>query len=550
MLLSLEIHNYAIIDHVEINFSSGLHIITGETGAGKSILLGALGLILGKRADTKVLYKEDQKCIVEARYDISQYDLESFFEENDLEYERMTTIRRVISPSGKSRAFINDLPTTLSVLKSLNTYLVDLHQQFDTLDIHQVSFQTQTLDALAENGDLINEYQSAFKRYQESKRTLSALQHRLSDATNEQDFIAFQAKELSDLDIQPMEYEETAEVLKALNNSEGIRNAVAAFTFVTDEKDGNIIDTLRERYSDFSKFDDVSEMAEITERLGTFIEELRDLASSVGDVLDKMDFDPAEIQRLTARSDEINRLFSKHGVTSSEELIVLQKDLSSKLGSFEVLEEDINELTSQIAAQEEKLWSQAEHISERRRAKISFFETSIHDMLVPLAMEHAYIKVNLNELSQLTPSGKEEVHFLFSANKGARFESLKDVASGGEVARLTLCIKALIAEAVTLPTMIFDEIDAGVSGEVAGRMGDIMHRLGERRQVIAITHSPQIAAMADKHFFVYKEDKEDRTVTGIRVLSREDRVIEIAKILSGDPPSEAAIETARGLLKS
>lgn len=549
MLRRLEIHNYAIIDHLEIDFSEGLNIITGETGAGKSILLGALGLILGKRADTKVLYQEEAKCIVEATYDISAYNLASFFEEQDLEYEDITVIRRVISPSGKSRAFINDIPTTLTVLKALNDYLIDLHQQFDTLDIHKVSFQTNTIDALAENTQRVEAYQEIYTKYRKAKRRLQELAKIKEEGEKEREFLAFQYQELADLDIQEGEYTSSESLLEMLSNAEDIKRNAAAIGRMCVDSEENIADALQELANGIRGYTQAdASIEELYNRLTSVVEEIRDIGQTSSSFSEGVEHDEAKLNEVSERLDALNRLLRKHHVSDDAGLLSIQQELSDKMQAFQDVSRDIETTTTEIETLEAKLTKKASEITKARKARIPSFEKDIHDMLVPLSMEHAYIKAELIEHDSFTPSGADEVQFLFSSNKGSKFQLLKDIASGGEIARLTLCIKAMVADAITLPTLIFDEIDTGVSGEVASRMGDIFAQLASKHQVISITHSPQIAAKADEHYFVYKEDRENRTLTGIRALDMDERVLELAKMLSGNPPSEAAIANAKELL--
>lgn len=550
MLKKLEIQNYAIIESLELDLTKGLSIVTGETGAGKSILLGALGLIMGKRADTKVLYEADKKCVVEAVFDVSEYNIQSIFEAEGIDYEEETIIRRMISPNGKSRAFINDEPTTLSVLKAITDNLVDLHQQFDTLDLHSVSFQTKTIDALAGVIGKVDDYQVDYAEYAKSKRVLSSLEEKHRNANQEMDFLNFQMKEFNDAEFMDGEQEEKEKTLDKLTNAEDIQRVGNMILHQLDEDDSSAVDTLQSLLNELSSVMDADEkLAEIYERLTNIQEEMRDIAKEAGHIAEITEYDESVIEELNARLNLIYRLQKKHNVDNLEDLLKIQDDISTQLSGFGDITQDIEKLQNKIAKLETALVKKSDVISKKRKKTAPDFEKAIHEMLVPLSMENAYIKVDIAPLDKPGPSGMDQINFLFAPNKGSDFKSLKDIASGGEISRLTLCIKSLVANAMTLPTLIFDEIDTGVSGEVASRMGVILSGLADQHQVISITHSPQIAAKADRHFFVHKNDREDRTVTAIKELDKEGRITEIAKMLSGNPPSEAAIANAKELMK-
>jgi len=550
MLKRLEIQNYAIIESLELDLTKGLTIVTGETGAGKSILLGALGLIMGKRADTKVLYEADKKCIVEAVFDVSEYNLQSIFEEEELDYDREVIIRRIISPKGKSRAFINDEPTTLTVLKAVTDNLVDLHQQFDMLDLHSVSFQTKTIDALAGTITDVVTYQSDYATYLKTKKTLAILEEKHRNANQELDFLNFQMKEFNDAELIDGEQEEKEKQLERLTNAEDIERIGTMIAHQVDDGENNVADTLQTLLNELSSVMEADEkLSELYERLTTTLEELRDIAKDAQQVADITEYDEELINETNARLSLIYRLQKKHNVGSLTELISIQEKIADQLTGFGDITQEIKDLQQKLATLEKSLVTKAEKISKKRKKTTTGFEKAVHDMLVPLSMENAYIKVDITALDSPGPSGMDQITFLFAPNKGSDFKPLKDIASGGEISRLTLCIKSLVADAMTLPTLIFDEIDTGVSGEVASRMGEILSGLADQHQVLSITHSPQIAAKADRHFFVHKADRSDRTVTAVRELDKDGRINEIAKMLSGNPPSTAAIENAKELMK-
>lgn len=549
MLRRIEIQNYAIINRVTIDLDAGLNIITGETGAGKSILLGAIGLIMGERADTKVLYNTAVKCFVEATFDISKMDLADYFEAEDLDYADELIIRREISASGKSRAFVNDTPVKLTVLKQLSSDLVDLHRQFDTLDIHDVSFQIRTLDALADNYSLLSEYQALYKTYQSAARNLKQLQEQQAQSLQEMDFLQFQYNELSEAGLEAGEQRTHEEQLERLQATEDLKRIGQLVQHAIDGADASIVDALSGLLSEADSIKQVdSNLSGLYDRLFATMEELRDIGASYQDVADSAAYDPELAEELQSRLDLIYKLQNKHRVSSLDDLLDYQQALEDKLSSFTSVGDDIAVLEQQMSDLADKLRDIASQLTSRRVAAEPRLVSTVEDTLQGLSMPNARLKIVITSTDRFLPTGMDDVAFLFASNKGSDFLPVKDVASGGEVARLTLAIKAMIADVVTLPTLIFDEIDTGVSGEVARKMGDIFGDLSRQHQVISITHSPQIAAQADKHFFVYKQDTEDRTITDIRVLDEAGRIAEVGKMLSGDPPSTAALANAKELI--
>jgi DNA repair protein RecN (Recombination protein N) len=549
MIKKLHIRNYAIIDHLEMDFSKGLTIITGETGAGKSILLGALGLIMGQRADTKALYRTDEKCFVEAVFDIKHYDLQEFFQEHDLDYDHELVIRREITPAGKSRAFVNDSPATLDVLQGFSGALIDLHQQFDTRDIHNVSFQLRLLDALADNKALLTQYKSEFKTWQAACRRLADLERRNADSARESEFLQFQLEEFTAAALFDGEQEQLEQELALLTNAEEIKRTLSASCHYLMESDQAVITQLREVGISLNTFRRINpQIGALAERFEININEVQDIARELERIADGTEYDPVRLQEVQQRLDLIYRLQNKHRLATVSELIALQEELQQKLKAFANLDEEIAALQGQTAAARQHLTEQAQRLRERRLAVIQGFEAEVTRMLGQLSMEHAALKVQCDPLPEPGPTGQDEVNFLFAANKGGRLQLIKDVASGGELSRLTLVTKSLVAAAIPLPTLIFDEIDSGISGDVALRMGNILRRLSNQHQVVAITHSPQVTSKADAHYFVYKKDMDDRTVTNVRLLNEEERVRSIAVMLSSNPPSESALQNARELL--
>ncbi len=550
MINRLLIKNYAIIEELEISFSDRLTIITGETGAGKSILLGALGLIMGKRADTKSLYNEEKKCIIEAYFDVSKYGLKAFFEENDIDFDEQVVVRRELTPSGKSRAFVNDTPVKLNILQQLSGALIDLHQQFDTLDIHNVSFQLRMIDALAENNTLLTEYQKQFKLYQNNKNKLRDLVHQNENATKETDFIIFQLKEFNDVELTNGEQEKMEGEIGKLSNAEDIKRALtAAFQHLSENEQSvtGQLENISNSLSNITQFH--PDLDKIYQRFESLKLELQDISQEFEKIAESTEYDPERITEIQSRLDVIYKLQNKHNAKTVAELIEIQDDLQSQLKSFGDLSDEIENLEKEINKQKEKLVDIAQKLSKKRKGVVAYFEKKVHSLLAQLSMEHAQLKVAIVEIPKLNSTGFDEVSFLFAPNKGSRFLPIKDVASGGELSRLTLCTKSLVASAIPLPTLIFDEIDTGISGDVALKMGNILQELSNRHQVISITHTPQIAVKADTHYFVYKKVVEDHTVTNVKLLSFDERVKAVATMLSGSPPSASAIQNAKELLK-
>jgi DNA repair protein RecN (Recombination protein N) len=549
MLKRLQIRNYALIDRVEIEFSERLTIITGETGAGKSILLGALGLVMGERADTKIFYNDQEKCVVEAWFDVAKYKLREFFEENELDYDDEVIIRRELSPAGKSRGFINDTPANNQVLQRLTEALVDLHQQFDVLDIHQVNFQLRMIDALADNNALLLEYQRGYRQYLADRRALATLVERSDNASREMDYLRFQFDELVKAGLLDGEQEQLEAELARLTNAVDIKRAYGAAYTHLSEADQNIIGQLQELARLMSPTRYVStDLVMLSERLDTLIIDLQDIAKDCARISEHTEHDPERIQDIQERLDILYKLEKKHTVTSVADLLMLQENLESQLNGFTDLGEQIAQLEQTVAAAEKSLRALAAQLSERRRKVPQSFEKNVHALLQQLSMPHARLNVDIRETATLTPTGADDVQFLFASNVGSKYLPIKDVASGGELSRLTLCTKSLVADAIPLPTLIFDEIDSGISGDVSLKMGLILQELSARHQVISITHTPQIAARADKHYFAYKQVENGRTITHLRPLSADERVRALGVMLSGNPPSEAALATARELM--
>ncbi|MEY4203393.1 MAG: hypothetical protein RL013_1096 [Bacteroidota bacterium] len=549
MLKRLHIRNYALIDEIDIHFSERLTIITGETGAGKSILLGALGLVMGERADSKVFYNDTEKCVVEATFDVSSYDLKSFFDEHELDYDSEVFIRREVSPAGKSRAFVNDTPVNNQVLQRLTETLVDLHQQFDTLDIHNVNFQLRMIDALADNAILLKEYQSGYRRYASDRKKLAEYISLSESGSKEMDFLRFQLEELQQAALTAGEQDAMENELAKLTGAEEIKVAYATAFSHLIEGEQNVISQLQSIARSFQNTRKLSaDLSSLSERFEALIVDLQDIGRVCDRIAEKTEHDPERIMELQDRLNIIYKLQKKHSVSSVEELLEIQARLEDQTSGYTDLGEVIAKLEKEIAAQEAVLREKASVLSTRRKGVTEGFETRVHGMLEQLSMPHARLKVEINDTAQLTATGLDDVQFLFASNVGSRFLPIRDVASGGELSRLTLCTKSLVADAIPLPTLIFDEIDTGISGDVSLKMGHILKELSERHQVVSITHTPQIASRADAHYFVYKTVDGNRTITRIRLLNHDERIRSIAVMLSGNPPSESALATARELL--
>lgn len=549
MIQKLLIKNYAIIEELEINFSSGLTIITGETGAGKSILLGALGLIMGNRADTKSLYNREKKCIIEAYFQVKKYKVKSFFDEHEIDYDDEVIVRRELTPSGKSRAFINDTPVNLKMLQQLSGSLIDLHQQFDTLDIHNVSFQLRMIDALAGNNELLEKYQSTFKEYTSAKRRLTQLIERSRAADKESDFLNFQLQEFQEAELVEGELEKMEAEISQLNNAEEIKRTLGGAFQSLSENENSIISNLEEIGMALGSLRKVyPELEKIMERFDGAVLEIQDVAAEFERIAEDTEHDGERIVEIQSRLDLIYKLQNKHHVKTVNELLEIQEDLQKKVGAFADLSSEIEQTEKDIEKYEQHATKLATQLSTKRKSVISGFEKKVQKLLVLLGMEHAQLKIEVGQLEELTATGFDDINYLFAPNKGSQFLPIKGVASGGELSRLTLATKSLVASAIPLPTLIFDEIDTGISGDTALKMGGILHDLADQHQVVSITHSPQVAVKADNHYFVFKKVKDDKTVTSVRLLTPEERVRAIATMLSGSPPSESALKNAKELL--
>ena len=549
MLQKLTIKNYAIIDQLEVDFSGNLNVITGETGAGKSILLGALSLILGERADPGVLFNKESKCVIEGSFKVKKAQVSGFFQQHELDLEDQLIIRREISTAGKSRAFINDTPVNLSQLGELSQYLVDLHQQFDTLDLEKSDFQREVLDALVNQPSTQQEYQLQYQRYVQVQRQLKQLQDQRDSANKELDYNKFLLDELNDAAFAPNEIEELDAELKVLSHAEEIRNTLSKAYFQLKEDEQPILSQIRQIQSSVQGLAAFHKDAPaIAARLQSAYLELQDITSEIETVNEQVHFDGARIEVVNERISTGYRLLKKHGVQTTGELLKIKETLDKSVEGALNMDETLAKLEKELEVLNQALRKQAAVITEGRIKAAAPFEKSVNDLLAQIGMPNARLKAAITQ-GGLNPYGQDTIEFLFDANKSGNFAPIRKVASGGELSRLMLSIKSLVAQSVALPTMIFDEIDTGISGEAARQVSIIMQAMARKHQVICITHQPQIAGKADVHYFVYKGNRDGKVTTNVRILTREERINHIAQMLSGEKPTAAALENARELVK-
>ncbi|MDT3403146.1 DNA repair protein RecN [Mucilaginibacter terrae] len=552
MLQQLTINNYALIDNLDISFDAGLNIITGETGAGKSIILGALSLILGQRAESKYFFNQQKKCVIEGTFKIGGFHLKAFFEDNDLDYEVETVLRREISSDGKSRAFVNDTPVNLATLKLLGEQLIDIHSQQATREINDPAFQLLVVDGVAKHQPLLLEYQSGFRAYKKANTRLQQLITDSNKAKADLDYYQFQFDELEKAALLADEQEELEKELFTLNNAEEIKRNLTGALYLLQDGESAVTLQLKEANQQLASLEKFNpDIAELHERLNSTLIELKDIAAEIEILEQRTQTNEARADEVNTRLSLIYNLQKKHRVTSNAELLAIQEDLSGKIQQALFGDEEIDALQEQIKLQKADLERLAEQLSANRINALPDIEKQVMDTLAEMGMGNAQIKIEHthNADKELTKNGTDQIRFLFTANKGHNLAEMSKVASGGELSRLMLSIKSIIAKYTSLPTIIFDEIDTGVSGEVANKVGIIMERLAKNLQVMTITHLPQIASKGQSHYFVYKDTETDTTFTQLRKLNNDERVLEIAKMLSGDKPGESALQNAKDLLK-
>ena len=549
MLKHLSISNYILIEQLEIDFSQGFSVITGETGAGKSIMVGALSLILGRRADTDVLLDKDSKCIIEGVFDIRGLELKSYFDDNDLDFEEETVLRREINRQGKSRAFINDSPVTLPLIRTLGEKLVDIHSQHQTLLLNESGFQMGVLDNFAANTTLLNEYRSSFLNYRQLKSDLENLLQKEEGMRSEEEYLKFQYEELKTAAIRHDEVKELEAELRLLSNSEEIKASLFSVNRDLSTSESNILDRLRQASAMLDKVSSFQDdIASYRDRLESLMIELKDISEGLDSIGNRVQHDPHRLEEITARLDLIHSLLQKHRLQDAEGLIKLQDEIGEKLEGIRSLDEDIDLLRKQVVEAETNTHNLAKDLSDKRKEAIPLIENEITASLSKLGMNEGILKIDRSTLDELTPSGKDDVSFTFSANRGSAPAAISRIASGGELSRLMLAIKSMITAKSLLPTIILDEIDMGVSGDIAAKVGGMLENMSEKLQLVAITHLPQIAAKADTHFNVYKKTAGNRTVSEVKCLTDGERIEEIAAMLSDENVSSAAKQTAKELL--
>ena len=550
MLKHLSITNYAIIENLELEINNGFTVITGETGAGKSILLGALSLILGERVDTSVLNNKQKKCIIEGEFDLKKEEYLNYFEENDLDYESPNIIRREISANGKSRAFINDTPVTLVTLKGLTSKLIDIHSQHQTLQVQDSAFQINVLDAFSGLHNQLQSYKGNYKKYVESKKELIELTELANKAKSDVDYISFQAKEIEELQLKANEKEDIESELEIMNNAEEIKSVLDYSENALNSSEQNILSELKNITSSFIKINNCSSVYHaIYERLNSIVIELEDISREISISNNNLNVNPENSIYLNDRLSKIFSIEQKHGVSSTLEIASLLKNLKLQLENTSSYEERVNNLEKQVIAQKKELLIVAQKIATKRINNFKDLSEKIISSLTQLGMPDAFFQIRHQKLDELTENGFDKIDFLFTSNKGIAPVELKKAASGGELSRLMLTIKSILAKNNKLSSIVFDEIDAGVSGDIADKMATIMKEISEHIQVIAITHLPQVAAKGEYHFKIYKENINDKTLTSLSLLNKNDRVEELAKMLSGEKLSAAARDNAISLLK-
>ncbi|CAH0335610.1 DNA repair protein RecN [Flavobacterium sp. CECT 9288] len=549
MITSLSIKNYALIEKLTIDFSSGFSIITGETGAGKSIILGALGLVLGKRADLTSLKNKEEKCVIEAHFDISKYSLNSFFESNDLDFENDTIIRREILPSGKSRAFINDSPVNLQELQDLSVFLLDIHSQQQTQELSDENVQFDIIDAIAGNKEIITKYQLLLKGYKSDTSKLNALLKKQSEAKKEQEYNTFLLNELVEAKLKSGEQEILESDFEKLNNVEIIKESMSKSLAIANEEQIGVLYNLNEIKNSVQKIASFStEYQSLLDRITSITIEFDDITEEMVRLSDRLINDPEQLNLISQKLQLIFSLQKKHQVATVEELLVIQSQLENAVMELGNMEDEIENLTVSIEQKKNDLNKLALNISNNRSVAIPVLSEQLIQILSTLGMPNVRFNIVLSASESFFANGKDELQFLFSANKGTDFGILKKVASGGEMSRIMLAVKAILAQYSKLPTLIFDEIDTGVSGEIAIRMGEIMKQMSQSMQIFAITHLPQIAAKGEAHFKVFKSTIDDDTQSELKLLTTDERIVEIAQMLSGTAVTDSALNHAKALL--
>lgn len=550
MLKQLSIQNYAIIDSIDIKFPNGMNVVTGETGAGKSIIMGALGLILGERADSAALVNKEKKCIVEGIFKTeNKNDVKAFLKNNELDGEEELVVRREIAVNGKSRAFINDTPVNLDQLRELSNLLVDLHQQFDALQLGENDFQRQVIDSLAGHPAMLNEFKGIYYQWKVLQKQLDVLKGQKQQFEKEADYNRFQYNELEEASFRENELEEIDAELKLLNNAEEIKSALSKVYFELKESESPLVQQLKVLLNQLHAYSAYHpKLPGLIERFQSAHLELQDLTGDLASISSDVNYDPKKIEQLNERLSLGYKLLKKHGVKTTGELLAIQKQFEEKLQAVLNIDESIQQKEKEVLETKQTLNAVADKISVERKKQVKPLEEKVNKLLLQVGMPNAKLKVDIRDEEELNSFGKNSIEFLFDANRSKQFLPVRKVASGGELSRLMLCIKSLVAQKLDMPTLIFDEIDSGISGEAARQVGIIMKELAANRQVICITHQPQIAGKANAHFFVYKEIVKNEVKTNIRLLNKDERITAIARMLSGEKPTNAAMENAREMV--
>lgn len=550
MLTALSIKNYALIDDLKVDFPEGFIIITGETGSGKSIMLDALSLILGKRADMSALRNKEEKCIIEAEFSLQNYEFQSLFQELDIDYDPQTIIRREILPSGKSRAFVNDVPATLEVLSRLGQVLVDIHSQHQTLAISDTSFQFAIIDAMANNKALLTEYVQLHQLLKKEQKKLEELIEFQKNAKKEYDYNLHQLKELKSATLEEGILEELEESYEEASNIEDIKENVSESLYLLNDENIGILNNLRELKRSFSSLTEYKQLyRDLYERIESAFLELEDLASEISDIDESIEADPDNLEQISKQLNKIYSLQKKHSVATVEELIAIQQELEEAVSKTESVDIDLNKQKKIVEEQHTATLKKANQLHKVREKVIPALDKKLTNFMHELGMPNGRFSITLTATDTFFANGNDELSFLFSANKGGDFGQLKKVASGGELSRIMLAVKAIMAEHTALPTIMFDEIDTGVSGEISQKMGDIMKQMSQNRQVFAITHLPQIAAKGAYHFKVFKEDSKGKTTTHLKLLTEEERITELSEMLEGKNSGASARNHAIELLR-
>lgn len=551
MLVKLYVQNYALIRELDIELENGLTIITGETGAGKTILLGALSLILGNRADTSVLLDKSEKCVVEGTFRIEDYDLAEFFNYNELDYDALAILRREINPAGKSRAFINDTPVNLSVLKELGDRLIDIHSQHQTLMLHENTFQMNVIDSFAGTLSLLDDYQKIYRRYRSLKKDYDDARSRITQNQSDFEYFSFQLDQLEKAKLVEGEQEELEKEQELLNHAEEIKIGLGTASGLLSSENDSILARLREVKNILQKIRDfLPEAEQVSDRTDSVWIELNDLAGEIEKMAFTVDADPGRLLVVNDRLDALYSLISKHRVSGIPELIARREEIRKNVSTLALGDEKLAEMEKLLTADYEKLSQMAAILSEKRKSVLPDVEKKITELLKNLGMPNARFRINISHPDGFSSSGTDHADFLFSANKQVEPENLAKTASGGELSRVMLSLKSLLTRNINLPTIIFDEIDSGVSGEVADKVGQILAGMGKYMQVINITHLPQVAARGYRHYHVYKDDTGDSTITRVKRLSDDERILEVARLLSGSEITDSSLNNARELIRS